>query len=93
MSLQPPEHFERFLSRQEAAEYLTARGLRIAMQTLARKQSDGTGPVCIKCGRWALYRKNDLDVWFVAQLSEPGVARRIERRTRRDPGAFNRACD
>jgi hypothetical protein len=63
---------ERFLSRSEAAEHLTNRGLRIAKQTLARIAATSTdGPVYRLFGTRAIYRVADLDAWADARASKP----------------------
>lgn len=59
------------LSRNDAAAYLTERGLIIAPQTLARKFHEGTGPLCIRLGSRAMYRRSHLDAYFSGQLSAP----------------------
>ena len=59
------------LSRNDAAAYLTERGLIIAPQTLARKFHEGTGPLCTRLGSRAMYRQSHLDAYFAAQLSAP----------------------
>jgi hypothetical protein len=63
---------DRFLSRSEAAEYLTSRGLRIAKQTLARiAATSNSGPVYRLFGTRAIYRVADLDAWAEARASKP----------------------
>ena len=63
---------DHFLSRSEAAEYLTSRGLRIAKQTLARIAATSTqGPVYRVFGSRAVYKIADLDAFAEARLSKP----------------------
>ncbi|MCH4151437.1 MAG: DNA-binding protein [Sphingobium sp.] len=63
---------DRMLRRADAATYLQARhGLPCAMQTLARKAVEGTGPLYHLSGRFPLYRVADLDAWAAQQLSAP----------------------
>jgi hypothetical protein len=63
---------ERFLSRSEAAEYLTSRGLRIAKQTLARlAATSADGPVYRIFGSRAVYSIQDLENFAEARLSKP----------------------
>lgn len=67
------------LSRKQAARYLTERGLQTAPQTLARKFCEGTGPLCTRLNRRAMYYRKHLDDWFVAQLSPPAQSSRAPR--------------
>lgn len=60
----------KLLCRKEAARYLTALGLVIAPQTLARKCHEGTGPLCTHVGVRAMYWQAHLDAYFKAQVSE-----------------------
>jgi hypothetical protein len=60
----------KLLCRKEAARYLTALGLVIAPQTLARKYHEGTGPLCTHVGVRAMYWQGHLDAYFKAQVSE-----------------------
>jgi hypothetical protein len=63
---------DRFLSRSEAAEYLTSRGLRIAKQTLARfAVTSSQGPTYRVFGSRAIYTTADLDAWAEARASKP----------------------
>jgi hypothetical protein len=62
---------DRFLSRCEAAEYLTSRGLRIAKQTLARLAATSSeGPAYRIWGSRAVYTAADLDAWAEARASK-----------------------
>lgn len=63
--------FERLLSRKEAAQYLSALGLTICAQTLARLYSASKGPACMHIGRRAAYRPSDLMRYFREQTSAP----------------------
>ncbi len=60
----------KLLCRKEAARYLTALGLVIAPQTLARKYHEGTGPLCTHVGVRAMYWQAHLDAYFKAQVSD-----------------------
>ncbi len=60
----------KLLCRKEAARYLTALGLVIAPQTLARKYHEGTGPLCTHVGVRAMYWQAHLDVFFKVQVSD-----------------------
>ena len=62
---------DRFLSRREAAEYLTGRGLRTAAQTLARLAATSTsGPAYRIWGSRTVYAAADLDAWAEARVSK-----------------------
>lgn len=63
----------KLLCRKEAARYLTALGLVIAPQTLARKYHEGTGPLCTHVGVRAMYWQAHLDAYFKAQVSDAAV--------------------
>lgn len=60
----------RFLSRDEAADYLTNRGLRVAKQTLAKLAVTGTGPSYRTFGSRAVYDPTDLDTWIATRLTK-----------------------
>ncbi len=69
----------KLLCRKEAARYLTALGLVIAPQTLARKYHQGTGPLCTHVGVRAMYWQAHLDAYFKAQVSEAKPAPTVRR--------------
>jgi hypothetical protein len=69
--------FECKLDRRQAADFLTARGYRIAPATLAKLASIGGGPTFQSFGRKPLYREADL----LAQTRTTGP-----RRSTSDPG-------
>jgi hypothetical protein len=77
----------RLLCRKEAARYLTALGLVIAPQTLARKYHEGTGPLCTHVGVRAMYWQAHLDAYFKAQVSEakPAPAVRKPKKAKASP--------
>ena len=61
----------KYLTRQRAAEHLTAKGISTTAQALADQASDGKGPAYgIVRGR-ALYTESDLDAWIAEQLARP----------------------
>ena len=76
----------RFLSRPEAADYLTSRGLRISKLTLQKLASTGGGPAYrLFCNSRAVYLKLDLDAWadskltcLLASSSAPRTQRKTE---------------
>lgn len=61
----------RYLDRREAADYLTARGLRVSPKTLQKWVTTGGGPVYRRWGRCAVYLVSDLDTWINEKLSAP----------------------
>jgi hypothetical protein len=62
----------KFLSRADAAKYLTDRGLKISKQSLARiAATEVNGPVYRMFGARAVYLTSDLDAWVEARLSRP----------------------
>lgn len=66
-----PDRAPRFLTRKEAARYLTALGLAISHQTLARHFGLNKGPLCMRVGKRAMYRQSDLDAYLLQQCSAP----------------------
>lgn len=58
-----------YLERPAAAEYLTARGLRVSKNTLQKWVTTGDGPAYRRFGLRALYTREDLDAWANAKLS------------------------
>ena len=59
---------ERYLSRHEAAQYLTERGLRLSPNTLMKMATTGGGPRYCRWGNRAVYQQADLDAWVAAKL-------------------------
>ncbi|MBL8444085.1 MAG: helix-turn-helix domain-containing protein [Zoogloeaceae bacterium] len=62
---------ERFLDRAEAADHLTAQGLRISKNTLQKLVTVGGGPTYRRFGKRALYLASELDAWAASKLSAP----------------------
>jgi hypothetical protein len=60
-----------YLTRPEAADYLTARGLIVSKSTLQKWATSGGGPVYRRFGIRALYTAADLDAWAKAKLGAP----------------------
>lgn len=60
-----------YLDRIAAAEYLTARGLRVSKNTLQKWVTTGGGPAYRRFGLRAVYTRADLDAWAEAKLSAP----------------------
>ena len=59
----PDGRFPPRLNRQEAAQFLTDAGLRIAATTLAKKAVDGSGPPFRVGNGRAVYEVADLVLW------------------------------
>ena len=62
---------QRLMRRWEAARYLGERGIPISANTLAKKATNGGGPVFRKFDRFPLYLASDLDAWVSERLSSP----------------------
>ena len=62
---------ERWLSRREAAAYLTERGFKISHLTLQKMASVGGGPKYRIWGNRAIYGPPDLDEYAEDKLSAP----------------------
>lgn len=60
-----------YLERTEAAEYLTARGLRVSKNTLQKWATTGGGPSYRRFGLRAVYTREDLDLWANDKLTAP----------------------
>jgi hypothetical protein len=61
----------KYLTRPEAAQYLTERGLPISKLTLQKLATLGGGPPYRIWGNKALHQPADLDAWAEAKLSAP----------------------
>lgn len=62
---------EKFLSRTDAAEYCTARGLTVSPRSLAKWACVGGGPVYRRFGNRAVYAAGDLERWIDERLTQP----------------------
>ena len=62
---------EKFLSRKEAAQYLTERGLRTAPSYLQKLATVGGGPEYQRFGKYAVYTAISLDTYVESKLSAP----------------------
>jgi hypothetical protein len=60
---------KRYLTRHEAATYLTERGLLVTKNTLQKFATVGGGPEYSIFGNRALYLAETLDAWAEARLS------------------------
>jgi hypothetical protein len=59
---------KRYLTRQEAASYLSGRGLQVSKNTLQKFATVGGGPAYSIFGNRALYTAEILDGWAEARL-------------------------
>jgi hypothetical protein len=60
----------KYLTRPEAAEHLTARGLRITKGTLQKMATVGNGPPYRKFGYRAVYLPDELENWAQKKLGK-----------------------
>lgn len=60
-----------YLSRREAADLLTARGFRVAKNTLQKYATVGGGPPYRKFGHRVLYTEADLLEWAEGRMQAP----------------------
>jgi hypothetical protein len=60
-----------FLTRRQAADYLTERGLPIAWRTLQKMATTGGGPIYQLFGKRAVYTYPNLDAYAAERLSAP----------------------
>ena len=70
-----------YLTRPEAADYLTQRGFPVAKATLQKYATVGGGPLYRRFGARVLYHPDDLDAWAKAKLT-PAIAGSFEARAR-----------
>ena len=63
--------FKRYLTRAEAASYLSARGLLVSKNTLQKFATTGGGPAYCIFGNRSLYTVHALDSWADAKLTPP----------------------
>ena len=63
-----------FLSREEAAQYLTGQGLKTAKGTLQKWVTTGGGPAYRRFGKRAVYTIDDLNAWAERKLSAPRLS-------------------
>jgi hypothetical protein len=64
-----PNNLEALLSREAAAQALTAAGYVTSSSTLATKATRGNGPAYRKFGKRAIYRWGDLVAWAEANTA------------------------
>ena len=60
-----------YRDRREAADYLTARGMKTSWRTLQKLATVGGGPRYRIFGNRALYTDADLDDWATGRMSPP----------------------
>lgn len=53
-----------YMTTEEAAEYLTQRGVEFKAKTLANQRIKGGGIPFLKLGRRVRYRQEDIDAWL-----------------------------
>ena len=61
----------KFLTRQEAADFLTEHGVKTARSTLAKLFCAGGGPACHHIGSRPVYSPDDLLQWAQSRMSAP----------------------
>ena len=61
-----------YLSRREAANYLSDRGLKLSKESLQKFATVGGGPRYSIFGSRAVYARVDLDAWVVSKLKPRG---------------------
>lgn len=61
----------KFLTRADAAEYLSAMGALISKNTLQKLATTGGGPIYRRFGNKALYTRSELDNWLTERMSAP----------------------
>jgi hypothetical protein len=62
---------ERYLGRQEAADYINSLGFQLTKGTLQKFATTGGGPIYRKFGKRAVYLVSDLNAWVADKLSKP----------------------
>ena len=60
----------KFLTRQEAADYINSLGLPITFNTLQKFATVGGGPKYHRFGNRVVYDLRDIDAWIERRLSE-----------------------
>lgn len=60
-----------FLNREQAAEYIRAKGLPCAKLTLQKYATIGGGPKFRKFGSRVVYKPEEVDLWIDERLSAP----------------------
>lgn len=63
-----------YLTRAEAADYITRQGAPISKNTLQKFATIGGGPVYRRFGNKSLYTAADLDAWLEQKLREPSTS-------------------
>ena len=61
----------KYLTRAEAADYVSAQGLPCAKGTLGKMATTGGGPIYRVFGKRAVYTPEDLQTWIAAKISPP----------------------
>jgi hypothetical protein len=60
-----------FLTRPEAANYCTEKGLKVSPATLQKMATLGGGPLYQRFGTRAVYTRPNLDAWVAEKLGTP----------------------
>ena len=60
---------EKYLTRTEASEYLTKKGIKVAKTTLQKWVTTGGGPKYVRIGRNCLYLGKELDAWIERKMT------------------------
>lgn len=69
---------QRYISREEAAQYLTDNlGLRVSKNTLQKWVTTGGGPLYRRFGKRAVYLIEDLHQWANSKLTAPRASSSI----------------
>lgn len=64
--------YPKFFTKQQASEYLTQTlGLPVAIKTLSKFITTGSGPEFQKFGTRVVYSQQSLDTWAESRLSKP----------------------
>jgi hypothetical protein len=80
----------KYLTRQEAADFLTEYGAKTARSTLAKLFCVGGGPACRHIGSRPVYSPDDLLQWAQSRMSAP---RKSSSEPRRPLGADTSSAD
>ena len=76
-----------YLDRKQAAEALTAEGIKATHQTLADMAYRGVGPRYVTINGRALYKRDWLLAWIDAQIEDQAKPERRRRGDRQQPAA------
>jgi len=57
-------NFDDIMNQQEAADYISSRGIRMTGPMLSEKTNTGLGPDCTRKGNQKLFLRDDVDAWI-----------------------------